>query len=61
MKLAKHRLKVEEQSELFNNPPGRPSWSDLPEDARRAATVLLARMFRLREAAPSATPEVDHE
>lgn len=53
----------QQQVELFEVPTGRPRWSDLPVDGRRAVTELLARMLRQqrqREAACQAQ-EVEHE
>jgi hypothetical protein len=54
--------KLDDQGELFAVVVDRPAWSDLPTEARKTATSLLARMLREhRRGECRAANEVEHE
>ena len=56
------RRRTIQQPDLFERPPSRPRWPDLPADTRTRVTALLARLLGARHR-PPATPraEVDDE
>ncbi len=50
------------QADLFELPPDRPRWPDLPHDTRATLTTLLARLLGDQRQEPATRhPEVEHE
>ena len=56
------RRRPNQLADLFERPPRRPRWPDLPPDTRRTVTALLAQLLGDRPSAAMAPrPEVEHE
>ncbi len=50
------------QADLFELPPDRPRWPDLPHDTRAMLTALLVRLLSEQPQEPATPrPEVEHE
>ena len=60
--LAPHRRRIlNQQAQLFEAVSGRPRWPDIPYDARKAVTELLARILSQHRRQEAAVREVEHE
>lgn len=62
----RHRLErpgAHQQADLFEPPPPRPRWTDLPHDARMTVTSLVAELLAAewRHPLPTTGAEVEHE
>ncbi|MFQ5792015.1 MAG: hypothetical protein ACE5JI_16195 [Acidobacteriota bacterium] len=57
------RRTAHRQAELFEVPSDRPSWQDLPDDARKTVIQLFAQMLKQqrRQGMARPVPEVEHE
>ena len=60
--LVRHRRRIQNrQAELFEAVSDRPRWPDIPYDARKAVTELLARILSQHRIQEAAVREVEHE
>lgn len=49
------------QLDLFQPPPNRPHWTDLPPQTRQKVLALLTRLLRDTRRIPPSTPETAKE
>ena len=60
--LEPHRRRIlNRQAELFEALSDRPRWPDIPRDARRVVTELLARILSQHRLPEAVAREVEHE